>query len=166
MKGFSIFRQQGNKYCGNDNRGNNDTFARAAQSPNNLNLVSLPSTTSPKLQKMFANMKNLGEAEIQELQKLGVSINTSSIKTSDSSKSTKSWPNRQVANLAINMNDNPKQSHVKSDCQIQAEAQNNSQKKGQVNVSVSKITDGTANKVELTFDSSNRTRLPPSTYKR
>ena len=75
MKGtFSVFCQRGNKSRGNDNCGNNDTFVTAAQSPNDISLVSLPSTTSPKLQKMFGDMKNLGKADIQELWKLGVTI--------------------------------------------------------------------------------------------
>ena len=90
MKGFSVFCQQGNKSCANDRRSNNDTFATAVQSPNELSLASWTSTASPKLQKMFAGMKNPGEAEIKELQALGVSIHTTNNKTPESGKSNKS----------------------------------------------------------------------------
>ena len=106
--------------------------------------MSLPSTISPKLKALLEGMNNLAGEEIDELWKLGVVIQSPTVANPKGSK-TKGKTNRQLANLAINMNDNPNQNQGKTERQARAETRNNTKKEVRTNVVTTKITDGSIN---------------------
>ena len=141
---FSVFRKRDNKSQNNDDKNNNDSFRTVNVSTNDQTPLSLPSTISPKLKTLLDGMNSLADAEINELRKLGVTIQSPTANNPKSGK-TKGKTNRQVANLAINMNDNPNQNQGKTNRQTRAETRNNSKKEVSTNVATAKITDGSIN---------------------
>ena len=129
---FSVFRKRDNKSQNNDDKNNNDSFRTVNVSTNDQTPLSLPSTISPKLKTLLDGMNNLADEEINELRKLGVTIQSPTVNNPKSGKS-KGKTNRQVANLAINMNDNPNQNQGKTNRQTRAETRNKSKEEVRTN---------------------------------
>ena len=90
-------------------------------------------------------------------------IRTPNVGNSKGSK-TKGKANRQVANLAINMNDNPNQNQGKTERQARAEAQNNTKKEVRANVMANKSTDGSINLQPQTITSIDKQRMIPHQF--